>query len=611
MTSGRGGEYRGNHFDSNYRKKRNEQGSAPRSNYDQTPTMTPRSNDGRSYGPDGYTPSQQQQQPPKYQPQQSAWDGYDGYAAQTNQINSAPPPSTLPISVPTGPASARSAPLPLKPAGYDTYPSSYGSDLQSTGHEPNGTPGPRASTYAVESPDWRREEGEITSPFSQSSPISAKVHPSRLGLIPHFNPNLNRGDTRDGSTTSNVTQSEVPTSGRYSQGPADSLQRNTRPAPLSFTPIETPNGTDINRATGAGLGVGPGPISSTPTPTSSQVQSQSQSSAAKSPLDSLEKLRRFKEQVAASRKPNSAFTGPEMSQIAQMAAKFLKSQDVDTSEKAFEQLKQFTGGPETAETGEKDSARGPKEPTERGQEGNSTVAGGTTPEVSSSRQAELKERLLALKSGKGSVTGSSRAPPTAASNSTPASPLQPNGSVTGSISGTGFKRPPSESGQVEDDTELKRFRAAAWQRANEQERQDQQRSAEVEAEAAAAVAENQSRGDGPRPSAFANIQRAEVESSGASSRDISPPRGPRENGHARHVPGSLQDRMGGRQQQHQQQQQQQHLSGKGHGNGYQDRFGDRIQREPESPANSRYGSRPGRQLEDMRRKSVLIFSVLS
>jgi hypothetical protein len=168
-----------------------------------------------------------------------------------------------------------------------------------------------------------------------------------------------------------------------------------------------------------------------------------------------------------------------MSQIALMAAKFLKSQDVDASEKAFEALKQITSSSPEVEV--KDKVR---EPTGRG-DGVSIADGATTSKPvnssngASGRQTELKERLLALKSGRGtSARGSSHAPPTVGSNSTPASPAQPNGSVSGSVSG--FKPPPSlDPREAAEDTEQKRFRAAAWQRTNEQERQEEQQRAEA------------------------------------------------------------------------------------------------------------------------------------
>lgn len=555
MSSGRGG-YKGQNYDPNYRHPRDKRQSYDsRSSNGFSSYTRPESRDQRAYAHSGYGSSQR----PPEQPSQSRWDGDNGYAPRPNQINSAPSPSTVPMSTPTGPASARSAPLPFKPTPYDT--SSVGYRSQAIDHMSNGTPG--NTTYTVDVPDWGKEDGEISSAVSvaQSSPSAPKVHPSRLGLIPHLNPG--KVSVPNGSTTSStfVGQSEptglaststmasgpVSRSGRFDQSHIDSLQRNTRPTPLTFTSINDPS-TETATATAPSVPNG----ASASTPTSSQIQSPS----TKSPLDSLEKLRRFKEQVAASRRPNSVYTNPEMSQIASMAAKFLKSQDNETSERAFEQLQEITGG-----AFDTTDAKAAKEPTTTGKDSgtpaNTTpapVPSNPAPDRPSSRQTELKERLLALKAG--SARGSSLAPRTvSASGSIPASPVHASGPTSG------HKRPPSTSGEVGEDTEQKRFRAAAWQRANEQERNDQQQreaaaAAAVEAEATA----NQSRESRPRAAEFFNVHREGMESSGTSSRGTSPPRGPRDTGHARpsHAPGSLQDRLGDR---HPQQ------------HGYPDRFG--------------------------------------
>ena len=586
MSSGRGG-YKGQNYDPNYRRKRDHQSFDSRSKYSQTPTIPPRSNDDRSYDQPGYPGSQPLNfQSPRYDP-------YEEYARRhTPHVNSTPPPTTLPVSVPTGPASARSAPLPFT-RSYNDTPSSVSavhSLMQNRG--PNGT---SSTSSRTEHADRIKEDGEITSTFSkQSSPIATRVHPSRLGLVPQGT--LKTPELANGNSTPSpsVSRSEAMTSGGFSQRPPDALHRTLRPTALSFFPSDDRSVKPANP--------GNGPVSSAPTPMSSQ--NQYQAAPIQSPLDSLEKLRKFKEQVAASRKPSDASNGPAWSQIASMAAKFLKSQDTKISENTFEQFKQMTDasspvGETEAESALESSDEGPaRQKARKGQinpnaGGTTPLEAGTTPDGPLSRQLELKQRLLALKSATGSQAGSST--PVAQpieSDPRPASPVQRqlNGPISGPVPGS--KRPlsdPGEKGHAEV-AEQKRFRAAAWQRANEKERQEQQERAETAVAAAALSKTNQA-----RPSTSGDVRRDGVESSNDGSRGGSPPRGPRgetanADGDGRYRPGSLQARLGYK-----------HPTRHGYGNQPQGRSETQVQREPGLPANRQHETSMSRQSDYDRR----------
>lgn len=450
MTTDPSGRYKGNNYDPNYRRPGS--ASQSRSQYGQG------SGNGHGYSSatGGSTYAQDRGQNHGYgyssQNQASPYARDNGYGRQSCSSDASAHPPGRNTSIPTGPASSYTAPLPARPVTpYESkppplprHPPAEAPRGPAKDQEPVNPP--RKTTYAS-MPDWGREDGEISSSGGPSSPSSARIHPSRFAQMPDSSLSSSQGNGNDPMSSLHNGQSPARAQTPVSVDPRQSAsnQRNSKPAPLSFTTINAPPGVT--------------------TPTSSrQLQPNGSSSpAGKSPLDSLEKLRQFKEQVAASRKSVSNMSGPEMSKLAQVAETFLKSQNPEASADALQQLKQMASTAEETPSAPATDARqlssGPSGPSGE-------------PERPTSRQAELKERLLALKSGRDGTSQNPHEVSTAASSgqsevSRPARPALVNGH------GPGQKRDrdPDDLDRLDDDQ--KRFRAEAWQKAKDREREVQ------------------------------------------------------------------------------------------------------------------------------------------
>lgn len=311
---------------------------------------------------------------------------------------------------------------------------------------PAAGPGPNA-----DEPSWvkdqEKEEGEITASSSPAS-VKAHLHPYRLGLV--------AGRQSSSSEVSYQAQ-DLPrpatTAPILDNQGQEHLQRNSKPTPLTSTPMRD-GSTHTNDSP------------STPITPSADIARRSSAptsllSTATTPLDSLEKLRQFKDQVAASRTSGRMMSGQEMSKLAQMAETFLKSQKPEASADALEQLKQTTGSAE--ELGLQSAIPlAPATAPSQGPEGQQT----STPD---SREAELKERLLAARAGN---DGYSKSPRNTSQNGSPVgqalaqaqqSAAQANGS-TPTIKRDG---PPHPDEQSRGQDDPRRARAHAWQTARE------------------------------------------------------------------------------------------------------------------------------------------------
>jgi len=328
------------------------------------------------------------------------------------------------IPTPTGPASMNKNHLPAKPSLWAIASARRGGNESLEMDTSSGS-----SDYKTAPENSIKEEGN-TSTQSTTSP-SLKVHPSRLGLVPQPSPGV----------SSPLNPARTPVSASTDTPSRDaSTFRSSRPAPLNLTPAAAPN---EQVKTPAMPHWSPSLISSPTT---------------KSPLDSLDKLRRFKEQVAASRKSGKTMSDLEMSKLAKVAETFLKSQDQVASDQAYAELQKMTGYTE-AEPDVPAASAGPSEiqavpaPTPAAVVPTGPSRGNTTPiehpETAASRAAMLKERLLASKrGGYNPNTREGQAKP--AENGTSG----PNGP-------TGVKRP-IENDRPEENEEQKRHRAAIW-----------------------------------------------------------------------------------------------------------------------------------------------------
>jgi hypothetical protein len=386
------------------------------------------------------------------QQQQQAQDPRNGYGygytnGNGNGIGRRSPRSPSPTkrgpaptgNKPTGPASMKTVPLPKQPKA----------ELWSSGSTRASAIDATSSEYETAPESQTRNSAKVelaSSPVPGPNSPTYKLHPSRLNLVPQASP----------SVSSPLNPARTPTSvGTPSR---DVSTSKSKPAPLNFTPVGTPKEAIKTPATAA------------------WTPSLIVSPASKSPLDSLDKLRRFKEQVAASRKSVNSMSGLEMSKLAQVAETFLKSQDPAASDHAYQELVKLTGSGE-------DSSSRPSEPAEKppppsvpappAPPATEEVKGKdkekeTSEMVSSAaaRAAILKERLLASK--REGTSQSPRAQDAA----------KPEESRTDVNISTGTKRDRDQGhGPETENDEQKRYRAAVWahQKATEPEKRDQQR----------------------------------------------------------------------------------------------------------------------------------------
>jgi hypothetical protein len=422
MPSDPSGRYKGSNYDPHWAQKRTHPG--PSGNGNGPPAFSSDTNSASAstrnrqnhYGSNGPISA-------PLQPQMTGRDyGYsNGYANGNGRRSPRSPSPTkrnLPVTTgltPTGPASMKTNP----PTKVDQWSSSstQNSVIDATTSE---------YTTAPESHPDPKAEGATSTGSEVNSP-SYKVHPSRLSLVPQATPCVSSplNSARKPNSASTNTPSRD-----------DSASRSSRPAPLNLTPAGTPKEAIKTPAT------------------ASWTPSLVLSPATKSPLDSLDKLRRFKEQVAASRKSVNSMSGLEMSKLAQVAEKFLKSQDSAASDHAYEELVKLTGSREeessrSTETAEKPPPPSvPAPPAPPATDGDKDV--NETVQSAAARAAILKERLLASKRD-----GSSQSPRDRDA------PKRADGNTETMNASNSTKRDREDRPENEND-EQKRYRAAVW-----------------------------------------------------------------------------------------------------------------------------------------------------
>jgi hypothetical protein len=285
----------------------------------------------------------------------------------------------------------------------------------------------------------------VLRPSQTSSPTNAsKVHPSRLGLVPSsstpasspLNPNTARAQTP--SAAPPITQTPI-SADRFREGPVPVNERLNAVRPVAL---------DLTSGPGPGHEKDTARTVATPSTanTEHRPSSVSFSPVNRSPLDSLEKLRQFKEQVAASRK---SATNIEMSKLTKVAETFLESRHSVESPTQAQSQSQRQGGSSVPEPTTQSDTAGSGPPVDQVQSKQGDTPGSTvdTPNRAAARQAELKERLLALQNR----GGSSQSP--RVTNGTPAGP---------SPTTVNMKRERQDPGPLREEDEQKRKRAEAW-----------------------------------------------------------------------------------------------------------------------------------------------------
>jgi len=347
-------------------------------------------------------------------------NGYPNGGGRRSPRSPSPTKRNLPVTTgltPTGPSSMKTN-LPSK---VDQWSSASGrnSVIDATTSEYNTAPESQSGANP-------KAEGTGSSSPGVNSP-SDKVHPSRLGLVPQATPFLS--SPLNPARTPNSASTNTPSRD-------DSASRSSRPAPLNITSASTPKEAIKTPAT------------------ASWSPSLIMSPATKSPLDSLDKLRRFKEQVAASRKSVNSMSGLEMSKLAQVAEKFLKSQDPAASDDAYEELVKLTGSGEGSSSRPPEPAEKPPTPPAPAPPAPPAIdAARETNEIvqsAAARAAILKERLLASKRD-----GSSQSPRDRDA------PRRADGNIENMNTSNGAKRDREDRPENEND-EQKRYRAAVW-----------------------------------------------------------------------------------------------------------------------------------------------------
>jgi hypothetical protein len=380
---------------------------------------------------------------------------YDGRGGIRLVSPRSPSPTKSRGPTPTGPASLGNAPPPSK-AGSSRWPSSA-SDRQSVASDdresrwtPNAPTAPTddstPSIYKTAPESTPKKDGETSSspapaPAPGASSPTIKVHPSRLGLVPQGSSPLNPNAT----STPSRPSAQTPSYTKFAETPVNARLNAVRPAALDLAVAKAAN-------------IAKGLATPSTADTEPRPSSVSYSPVNKSPLDSLEKLRRFKETVAASRKSaNNAGSSKQidMSKLAKMAETYLQSQDEEESEAAFKQMEQMTGAIVDREPAKQDAVRA-EPPAGPGQVQKKEAATPTksvdTLRSAASRQAELKERLLALKHRDGTSESprESQKVPGGSQTQAPETPSQR------------IKRERQESGASMREEEQKRRRAEAW-----------------------------------------------------------------------------------------------------------------------------------------------------
>jgi hypothetical protein len=433
------GTYKGSNYDPHWSQKRSHAGPSASGSGSGPPAFSSDSNSASAstrnrqnhYGSTG--PTSAPIQPQKIGREYGYSNGYTNGSGRRSPRSPSPTKRNIPVSTgltPTGPASMKTK-LPPKVDQWSSA-STRNSVIDATTSE---------YTTAPEShPDPNQKAERATSTSSEVNSPSYKVHPSRLSLVPQATP----------SVSSSLNPARTPDSASTNTPSRDDSSRSSRPAPLNLTPAGTPKEAIRTPAT------------------ASWSPSLVLSPATKSPLDSLDKLRRFKEQVAASRKSVNSMSGLEMSKLAQVAEKFLKSQDPAASDHAYEELVKLTGSREEGSTRPSELADKPPPPatpappappaTEGVQEGNETV------QSAAARAAILKERLLASKRD-----GSSQSPRDRDA------PKRAEGNSENMNATNGTKRDREDRPENENE-EQKRYRAAVWahQKPVEPAKRDQQ-----------------------------------------------------------------------------------------------------------------------------------------
>jgi len=422
MPSDPSGRYKGSNYDPQWFQKRSSGGPSgtgsgpPAFSSDFNSASASTRNRQNHYGSNG--PTSALLQPQMTGREHGYPNGYVNGSGRRSPRSPSPTKRNVPVSTgltPTGPASMKTN-FPPKVDQWSST-STRNSVIDATTSEYTTAP----ESHPAPSP---KADGTASTSSEVNSP-SYKVHPSRLSLVPQATP----------SVSSPLNPARTPNSASTNTPSRDDSSRSSRPAPLNLTPAGTPKEAIKTPAT------------------ASWSPSLVLSPATKSPLDSLDKLRRFKEQVAASRKSVNSMSGLEMSKLAQVAEKFLKSQDPAASDHAYEELVKLTGSREEGPSRSSESADKPPPPSVPAPPAPPAIDGAQdvneTVQSAAARAAILKERLLASKRD-----GSSQSPRDRDA------PKRADGNTDNNAS-AGTKRDREDRLENENE-EQKRYRAAVW-----------------------------------------------------------------------------------------------------------------------------------------------------